>query len=342
MRLSTSMIYQQSLTGIDNNYSNLAATELQLSSGNRVNTPSDDPIAAAQAVIVNQTQALDSQYSAAGTAATNSLSLESSVLSQITTVIQNAQTLIVQAGDGTMSDSDRQSLATTLQSYQSQLLSLANTQDSNGNYIFAGYNSSTPPFTAGTDADGNATYDYSGGSQAVTQQVDGNTSMAISDIGSAVFDHLQTGYEPEPAVTTTNEDGTTTTTVPASQANVFSTIADALAALNATQDPSDGSTPQITSDQYSAALATASRGLSNSLNNVLAVQSSAGTKLNQLQSIASISSDRSIMNQTQVTDLTGTDWYSAISSYSMEQAALQASYSTFSAMSKLSLFQMNS
>jgi len=330
MHLSTSMIYQQSTNAIDNNYSQMAATELQLSSGTRVNVPSDDPIAAAQAVGVNQTEAMDSQYSAASASATNSLSLESSVLTQITTVIQSAQTLIVQAGDGTMSDSDRQSLATTLQSYQSQLLSLANTKDSNGNYIFAGYNTDTAPFTAGTDDAGNATYDYTGGSQAITQQVDGNTSMAISDIGSTVFDKLQVGYTPEPAGT----DGT----VPASQTNVFSTIADALAALNTPQDDADSTT----TDAYSAALATASRGLSNSLNNVLAVQSSAGTKLDQLQAIDSISSDRSIMNQTQVTDLTGTDWYSAISSYSMEQAALQASYSTFSAMSKLSLFSMNS
>jgi flagellar hook-associated protein 3 FlgL len=324
------MIYQQSLNAINNNTSQMEATALQLSSGNAVNVPSDNPIAASQAVMIDQTEALASQYSAANTSATNSLSLESSVLSQITTVIQNAQTLIVQAGDGTLSDSDRQSLATSLQSDQSQLLSLANTQDSNGNYIFGGYNTSTAPFTAATDENSNATYNYTGGTQAISQQVNSNTSMTIGNIGSDVFDTLQAGYTPEPAGT----DGT----VPASQANVFSTIADALAALNTPQDDADSTTTTA----YTAALATASRGLSNSLNTVLAVQSQAGTKLDQLQSDASISSDRSIMYQTQVTDLTGTDWDSAISSYSMEQAALQASYSTFSSMSKLSLFAMNS
>ncbi|XBS68373.1 flagellar hook-associated protein FlgL [Acerihabitans sp. KWT182] len=322
MHMSTSMIYQQSLNAIDNNYSLLESSEMQLSSGNRVSVPSDDPIAASQAVIINQSQSMDDEYSAAATSATNSLSLESSVLSQITTVIQNAQTLIIQAGDGTLSDSDRQSLATTLESYKSQLLSLANTKDSNGNYIFAGYDTDTAPYTE--DADTGAVT-YSGGTQAITQQVDANTSMAVGDVGSAVFDTLQAGYEPEP-------DGS------ASEANVFNTIDDALTALNTPQDDADADTTAA----YTDAMAKATRGLSNSLDNVLTVQSSAGTKLDQLDSLDSISSDRSIMNQTQVSDLTGTDWYSAISSYSMEQAALQASYTTFSAMSKLSLFQMNS
>ncbi len=331
MRMSTSMIYQQALNGIDNNYSQWQSTGLQLSSGNRVNVPSDDPIAASQAVIINQTQTLDDEYSAARTTATTSLSLESSVLGQITTVIQNAQTLIVQAGDGTMSDADRQSLSTTLQSYQSQLLSLANTKDSNGNYLFAGYNTNTAPFTQDATT-GDIT--YVGGSQAISQQVDSSTTMTIGDTGKTVFDTLQVGATPEPPPAGSPAG---TPSVPG-EANVFTTINNALKALAVPQDDADSSV----TDAYTAALATASRGLSNSLNNVLAVQSSAGTKLNQVDALNDIGTDRSTIYQTQIGNLTGTDWYSAISSYSMEQAALQASYTTFSTMSKLSLFSMNS
>ncbi|WP_213990999.1 flagellar hook-associated protein FlgL [Sodalis sp. dw_96] len=326
MHMSTSMIYQQSLNAIDNNYSLLQSSQMQLSTGNRVNVPSDDPIAASQAVIINQTQSMNTEYSAASTSANNSLSLESSVLGQITTVIQNAQTLIIQAGDGTLSDSDRQSLATTLESYKAQLLSLANTKDSNGNYIFAGYDTGSAPYSeAASTGTISGAVSYSGGNQAITQQVDATTSMAVGDVGSAVFDHLQAGYTPEPD----SSD---------SDADIFGTIDDALTALTTPQDDADSDTTAA----YSAAMAKATRGLGNSLNNVLAVQSSAGTKLNQLDAIDSISTDRSTMYQTQIGDLTGTDWYSAISAYSMQQAALQASYTTFSAMSKLSLFQMNS
>ena len=321
MRLSTSIIYQQNLDGITNGYSKWQATGLQLSTGNRVNTPSDDPIAASQAVALNQMQALGNQYSAARTTANAGLSLESSVLDQMTDAITGIKTLLVQAGDGTLSDSDRQSLATSLQSYKDQLLTLGNTKDGNGNYLFGGYNTSTPPFTE--DDDGNVT--YTGGNQAITQQVDASRTIAISDTGGSILDHLSAGYTPEP-------DGSD------SEANVFDTINLALNALKTPQDGAD----QSTIDQYNADLAKATRGIGNSLNNVLTVKSSVGSKLNELDTLDSIGTDRATIYQTQVGNLTGVDWYQAISDYSMQQAALQASYSTFSSMQKLSLFQMNS
>ncbi|TCL02263.1 flagellar hook-associated protein FlgL [Sodalis ligni] len=327
MRLSTSTIYQQNLDGITNGYSKWQATGVQLSTGNRVNKPSDDPIAASQAVGLNQVQALGDQYSAARTTANASLSLESSVLDQMTDVIQKTQTLIVQAGDGTLSDSDRQSLATTLQSYKDQLLTLGNTKDSNGNYLFAGYSTGSQPFVEDPDS---GAVTYVGGSEALSQQVDSSRTMTIGDTGGSVLDSLSAGYTPEPA----DSDGT----VPPSEANVFNTIDSVLTALKTPQEDADATTTAA----YSATLAKASRGMANSLNNVATVQSSVGTKLNELDTLDSVATDRSTIYQTQIGNLTGVDWYQAISDYSMQQAALQASYSTFNAMKQLSLFQMNS
>ncbi len=78
----------------------------------------------------------NSQYTLARTFATQKVSLEESVLSQVTTAIQNAQEKIVYASNGTLSDDDRASLATDIQGLRDQLLNLANTTDGNGRYIF--------------------------------------------------------------------------------------------------------------------------------------------------------------------------------------------------------------
>ncbi|MBT9431210.1 flagellar hook-associated protein FlgL [Candidatus Sodalis endolongispinus] len=314
MRLSTSMIYQRNLDAISESYSKWENTGQQLATGKRVNVPSDDPIAASQAVKLSQSQALNSQYSAARTSATNSLSSETTVLEQVTDVIQSAQTLLVQAGDGTLSDKDRQSLATQLQSYKDQLLNLANSQDGNGNYLFSGYKTNSAPFVEAEDG----SISYSGGGQAMTQQVDASRSLTVGDTGSAVFMSLTAGYTPEP-------DGGD------SESNIFNTLDIALKALNTPLEDADSTV----TDDYTAAIGKASRCLSNSLDTVLSVQSSVGSKLNELDSLGT---SRSTLISDNISALVDLDWYQEISDYSQQQVALQAAYSTFTAMQSMSLF----
>lgn len=135
MRFSTQMMYQQNMRGITNSQAEWMKYGEQMSTGKRVVNPSDDPIAASQAVVLSQAQAQNSQYTLARTFATQKVSLEESVLSQVTTAIQNAQEKIVYASNGTLSDDDRASLATDIQGLRDQLLNLANTTDGNGRYI---------------------------------------------------------------------------------------------------------------------------------------------------------------------------------------------------------------
>ncbi len=122
MRFSTQMMYQQNMRGITNSQAEWMKYGEQMSTGKRVVNPSDDPIAASQAVVLSQAQAQNSQYTLARTFATQKVSLEESVLSQVTTAIQNAQEKIVYASNGTLSDDDRASLATDIQGLRDQLL----------------------------------------------------------------------------------------------------------------------------------------------------------------------------------------------------------------------------
>ncbi|VUC86267.1 flagellar hook-associated protein 3 [Salmonella sp. NCTC 11881] len=91
MRISTQMMYEQNMSGITNSQAEWMKLGEQMSTGKRVTNPSDDPIAASQAVVLSQAQAQNSQYALARTFATQKVSLEESVLSQVTTAIQTAQ-----------------------------------------------------------------------------------------------------------------------------------------------------------------------------------------------------------------------------------------------------------
>jgi len=310
------MMYEQSMRGVTNSQSLWLSYGEQMSTGKRVNRPSDDPIAASQAVVLSQAQTQNSQYALARTFATQKVSLEEDVLKQVTTAIISAQEKIVNAGNGTMSDDDRASLATNLQGIRDQLMNLANSTDGNGRYIFAGYKTEAASFDQTTG-------DYQGGTTPITQQVDSARSMQISHTGSEVFDSFTSNAKPEP-------DGSTPET------NLFKILDTAIAALNT---PIEGD--QTKADEFTASMDKANRGLSNSLNNVLTVRADLGTKLDELSKLDSLGDDRALGQTQQMSNLVDVDWNSVISSYSMQQAALQASYKAFSDMQGMSLFQLN-
>jgi len=320
MRLSTNMIYQQNMNSVSNAQSLWQDTGVQLSTGNRVNKPSDDPLAASQAIMVQQAQAQNDQYAIARTFANQNMSQEENILSNVTTAIQSAQSLIVNAGDGALSDDDRASLATKLQGIKDQIVNMANSTDGNGRFIFGGYKSDKPPYSV--DATTGAVT-YSGGDEAISQQVDASRTMTINHTGTQVFNTLTSNPVKEP-------DGTP------SQTDIFKTIDGAIAALKTPKanfaSPTD----------YTAAIDKSNRGLSNSLNNVLSVRSQLGTQLDELDKLDSMGDDTKLINGDKLNALVGTDWTAAISQYSLQQVALQASYKTFTSMQGLSLFQMNS
>ncbi|MBL5905068.1 flagellar hook-associated protein FlgL [Serratia fonticola] len=319
MRMSTSMIYQQNLSGVTNNQSLWMQSGQQLSSGKRVLYPSDDPLAASQAVMISQSMSENSQYALARTYARQNISMEETVLRSAADGIKDMKTLIVNAGDGTISDNDRDSLATQLQGLKDQLLSQANSTDGNGRFIFAGFANDKAPFV---EQGGKVV--YQGSNSAIEQKVDANRTMTVGHTGSSIFMSLTSNIKPEP-------DGS------ASETNVFESIDMALKALKTPLQGAD----EATREQVTAALDKATRGLDNSYNNVLSTNAVLGTQLQELDVLDSIGIENNTANQNQLTALVDADVVEAISSYYMQQAALQASYKTFSDMQGMSLFQMN-
>jgi flagellar hook-associated protein 3 FlgL len=200
MRISTQSFYQQSLTAVTSQQSNLLKVQQQLGASTKIVTPSDDPLGATKAVAITQSLTLGALYATNRTSATQTLSLEDNVLSSVVTTMQNIKGQIVEAGNGALSDSDRASLATSLQGAYDQLVGLANSGDGNGAFMFSGFKSGSPPFV--TDAGGNVQYVGDQGQRLV--QVDGSTQMPVTDDGVSVFNSVSTSAGYITAASTSN------------------------------------------------------------------------------------------------------------------------------------------
>ncbi|MEC5318482.1 flagellar hook-associated protein FlgL [Brenneria populi subsp. brevivirga] len=317
MRLSTSMIYQQNMQGILNGQSAWQKSADQLSSGKRVVNPSDDPIAAARAVMIGQSQSEIEQYTLARTFAKQGMSLEESILSKVADSVISARTLVI-SGGGVKSDDDRKSLATELRGIKAQLLNMANSTDGNGNYIFAGYETDRAPFAEGSNG-----VEYAGGNKAIVQNVDAARSMAVSHIGTDVFNGITGDAQKE-------ADGSV-------QSDLFETLDIAIKALETPLKDAD----ENAKADVAAAMERGNRGLTNALNNVSSVRAELGVQLKEIDNLNAIGEDRKMANTTTLSELQDTDWYAAISSYVMQQSSLQAAYTTFQNMQGMSLFQLN-
>src|SRR5215471_15738281 len=124
MRISSSMIYDLGVATLQRNQAEQVNLQQHISSGRRVLTPSDDPVAAASALEVTQAKGLNDQYNTNAGVAKDKLSLEESALADATNVLQNVKTLAVYAGNGSLTSADKQSIAAELESNYQELLAV--------------------------------------------------------------------------------------------------------------------------------------------------------------------------------------------------------------------------
>ena len=182
MRLSTNTIYAQGTRSILDQQTRVSQIGEQLATGKRINKPSDDPRGAAQLLDMQQSSQINDQYASTRSTAETQLSTEENQLNQVTNALDAAKQALVQAGNGTLSNADRDSLANQLDGVYQQVLSSANAKDGNGNAIFGGFASNATPFTGSA---GNMVYSGDQGQRQL--QVDSSRSMAVNDPGSDVF-----------------------------------------------------------------------------------------------------------------------------------------------------------
>ena len=186
MRISSLQAFQNGVQGLQRNYSAAIRTQEQISSGNRILTPADDPVASVRLMQLEQQQNMLGQFKANLTAANNSLVQEESTLNSVNTVMQRVREIAVQAGNGALSQGDRQALASELQEREDELLGLMNTKNARGEYLFAGFQGKTQPF----ERQANGSYAYQGDEGQRKLQIGSSLDVAISDNGKKVFQNV--------------------------------------------------------------------------------------------------------------------------------------------------------
>jgi flagellar hook-associated protein 3 FlgL len=189
MRVTNDTLRQAFLDSLAAAQRRIVDTQQQVSSGQRVNTPSDDPVAAARIAQLDASLTRIAQYRDNATIARNQLGLEEQSLASAVDNLQRVRELAVQANNATMSDSNRAAIAAELRQRRDALRSLANTTDADGKYIFAGYSESSQPFTVGA---GGAVV-YNGDQGQRTLQVADTRRVAVNDSGAQVFQRIPTG-----------------------------------------------------------------------------------------------------------------------------------------------------
>jgi flagellar hook-associated protein 3 FlgL len=157
---------------------------LEIASGRSVNVPSDNPTAAALLIENNDQATFNSGYLQSLNSVQGQLSTADSTLSSVVTALQRAISLGVEGANGTLSDSDRASIASELQGIQSQLVSLANTSYQ-GRFVFAGTNTNTPPFVVDNTVPSGVRYVGNSGVNQVS--IGSGYKLAVNQPGSQLF-----------------------------------------------------------------------------------------------------------------------------------------------------------
>ncbi len=157
---------------------------LELSSGRRVNQPSDDPAAAALLVDNHDRTTITARYLQSLDSLQGQFQTADSTLSSVITALQRALTLGVQGANGTLSDADRTAIAGELQGIQDQLISLGNTSFQ-GRQLFAGTLTGAPPFVKDNAVPSGVRYDGNDGVNTV--QIGDGYRVAANKPGSQLF-----------------------------------------------------------------------------------------------------------------------------------------------------------
>lgn len=184
MRISSLHIFNIANKGIADANQAISKTQEQLSSGKRVLTPSDDPVAATKIMQLEEELAVIEQYTKNIEIAENNLALQESTLSSASNLLLRIKEIAVQAGNtATLSPNEYESLAAEVDARLDEMLNILNSRNPGGDYIFGGFKSKAKPF-AGSPTQG---FNYHGNEGQQEIKVASNTQVATSDSGKKIF-----------------------------------------------------------------------------------------------------------------------------------------------------------
>ena len=183
MKVSTNQYFTELTRHLTDQQGQIAKLQAKLATGEKFISPSDDPDAAVKGLSLKSIMAeQDAQMN-------NMLGLEArlgqeeSIISTMRNMITRMQELAVMGNNATFSESDREAMAIEVRGYRDEMLSLANSRDDSGAYLFSGASTGNPPFVAGADD----SISYTGDATRLYLEMDVGQLLEINTTGYELF-----------------------------------------------------------------------------------------------------------------------------------------------------------
>ena len=304
MKISTPLYFERSTQMLSDVQGKLSKTQEQLSTGKEIVRPSDAPDKAALVTRLDTQIARQQGYLDTLKSVNVRLTAEETALKNTSDVLFRIKELTMQGANGTLSAQDRQSVALEMRTLREQILSLANSQDANGNYLFSGSRASQPAF----EKDDTGQIRYLGDHARMKVNVGDNRRMNLNMPGSDTFVR----------VVRTNDKGENV------GVDFFQVLADAATDI----ESGDNTTGQ----RGVAEIDALQNGISEGLGQV-------GADLTVVDMQTSVLDQMLLQFKTTRSDVEDLDYTEAITRLNRDQIALEAAQSSFAKISQLSLFQ---
>jgi flagellar hook-associated protein 3 FlgL len=186
MRLSTAGFHRNSINAMLEHQTKLAKTQEQVTSGKRFKTAAEDPIAATRAAALDRTLAENAQFERNSNMIEARLSYEEQALADTTNLLQQVRELSLQGANTTLGQGERNMLANDVRQKLAALMDLANTDDANGEFLFAGTSTASRPF-----AQTSSGVQYQGDSINRQVRISSTQSLADGHSGADVFMNIR-------------------------------------------------------------------------------------------------------------------------------------------------------
>lgn len=301
MRIATTTANEQVVEAIGKQQSQLSDLRSRLASGLRVDKPSDDPAAAAQAERVRTRQArLDAETRMIDAARTTLQHAEGAMGSGIEE-LQSAREILLAASNSQLSSEDRAGFAVQLRGTLGNLLAIANRENGNGSYVFGGAGSAETPFVQA----GAVVYQP----QTGVQETASLPGLPVTQDGSQAFMTIPDG-----------NGGTR---------SVFAALEAAAAALENTG---------LTNDQRDAELSASINGIDGSFERLSMARTRIGESLRIIDSRKGLNEIDSVNLEQRLGELIDLDYAKGLAQFTQAQTATEAAMQTYASVSRLTLF----
>ena len=182
MPISTRLFNDQAITRFNRITSDIQQTQDKIATGKKVLKASDDPVAAATISFVRDQKVMLDRFATNIDRAQTRLTLTENVVAESVNLLTRAYELGIQAKNDTLTAVDRRAISFEISQIRESMMSLANSKDVNGNYLFAGYRTNIQPFVSNEAGEVTFAGDRGVHSVQISDSLRANTGLDGADV----------------------------------------------------------------------------------------------------------------------------------------------------------------